>query len=135
MSTGEAPAEALTPLRDITDIEPMSGDDAACVEALRKVLYEFRAQTRFGITLLHEHFPLNHGEILVEEIDVENRTLTTRPKLEAEIPTEDRVATSWRLDSSDGGTALAHCRAVSYCISRDPTTGVPVPHWEVRGHK
>lgn len=105
---------ALPQLRDIDEVAPLGPDDQACVDEIRAVLAKHDALQRFGLTLLHDHFPVADDEMLVEEIDVENRILMSRPE---KIRPDDRVIeTSWRLDDMTG---MARCRTV--CKS-DPVT-------------
>lgn len=103
-------AEALPPLPDIDEVEPLSEKDLACIAAVRKVLEEYGALSRFGMTLLHEHFTIADDEIMMESVDKANRVLTTRPVKAAEHPIENSIETSWRLDSSTG---LQRCER--YC--------------------
>jgi hypothetical protein len=105
---------ALSQLRDIDEVEPLGPQDRACVDEIRAILAKHDALQRFGLTLLHDHFPVADDEVLVEEIDVVTRTLTSRP--EKIDPDERVIETSWRLDDMTG---MARCRTV--CKS-DPVT-------------
>jgi hypothetical protein len=95
----------------IEEVEPLSVADRAVIEEVREVLARHGALERFGLTLLHSHFDLGQGEILVETVDKSARTLTTRvlPASDAE-PGATLVETSWRLDASDGQP-----RCLTYC--------------------
>lgn len=105
---------ALPQLRDIDEVEPLGPQDKACVDEVRAVLARYDALQRFGLTLLHDHFPVADDEVLVEEIDVESRILVSRPE---KISPDDRaVETSWRLDDMTG---MARCRTV---CKPDPVT-------------
>jgi hypothetical protein len=98
---------SLPPLLDIDEVEPLSAADRECLDDVRAVLAEHDALRRFGLTLLHQHFEIADDEVLVEEIDVENRVLTSRPE---KISAADRaIETSWRLDDLTG---MARCRTV-----------------------
>ena len=103
------PLEVLPPLPDIDDVAPISKADQECLAALRSVLAEHGALQRFGVTLLHDHFPVSDDEIMMETVDKATRTLTTRPVKAADHPIENSVETSWRLDSLTG---LARCERV-----------------------
>lgn len=104
----EAPGapEVLPALPDVDDVEPLSENDRACMEDLRRVLEKHGALSRFGIMLLHRHFALADDEALVEFVDVDTRTLTTRPVKAADWPAENAIETNWRLDSQ---TSLQRC--------------------------
>jgi len=92
----ESSAESLSRLPDIDEVRPFGPDDKACFDELRAVLEKHEALQRFGITLLHQHFDIANNEVLVENIDRENRILVSRPvKTEG---TGSAVETSWRLD-------------------------------------
>jgi hypothetical protein len=93
-------------LPDIDEVTPLSDADQPCLAEIRAVLAKHDALQRFGVTLLHEHFEVAEEEILVETIDVETRTLTSRPEKIAELGNYNSVETSWRLDDLN---AMARC--------------------------
>lgn len=62
-------------LPDINDVDPLSPADHACIEEIREVLLRRGCLQRFGLMLLHRHFPLSDDEILVESIDVQTESL------------------------------------------------------------
>jgi hypothetical protein len=98
--------EILPTLPDIDEVEPMSEKDRACVADIRAVLEKHGALSRFGISLLHEHFDIGDDEVMVESVDKENRVLTTRPVKMADHDAVNSIETNWRLDSVTG---LARC--------------------------
>lgn len=63
-------------IADADDVRPIGEHDADCLAAIRDVLKKHGMQDRFGIALLHKHFEMSSDEILLEQNDVENRTLT-----------------------------------------------------------
>src|SRR5688572_22838994 len=86
-------------LPDIDDVEPVSENDGPVLEALRKVLTEHNALDRFGITLLHRHFSLAEGEVLVESTDRETRTQTVEVRPASEVFDGGRLlGTQWAFD-------------------------------------
>lgn len=103
------PLEVLPPLPDIDEVAPLSDADHECIAAVRRVLEQHGALQRFGLTLLHDHFPIADDEIMMETVDKTARTLTTRPVMAADHPIENSVESSWRLDSHIG---LARCERV-----------------------
>ena len=64
-------AEEFNALPHIDDIDPLNVGDHKCMEELRDVLEKHGKLSRFGITLLHRHFDLSDGEILVEYTDTD----------------------------------------------------------------
>jgi hypothetical protein len=109
------PADQIAPahagLLDINDVEPLSDEDKRCFVELKEVLKRHGALQRFGVTLLHTHFPIYEGELLVEECDEESRTLTLRPMKRLGINEENLMQTNWRLDT---GASMGGC--VAYCL-------------------
>lgn len=94
-------------LPDITDVEPVGEADRDCLEEeLRAVLTRHGRLDRFGLTLLHDHFPVASNEMLVETCDPESRTLTIIPEVIDPNDAEYRlVGTNWRF--SDDGDVIA----------------------------
>lgn len=92
----EAPTN-WSDLPDITETEALSDEDRACLADVMEVLSRHKRTARFGVSLLHSHFPMAPGEFLLEECDIPNRTLTIRPV------TADKTGafrpTSWRWDN------------------------------------
>lgn len=86
----------LPQLPDVDEVRPVDETDAACFDEIRQVLGKHGALSRFGLTLLHQHFEIADGEVLVERVNLGARTLTTRPR--ASTATGSSVETSWRLD-------------------------------------
>lgn len=60
-------------------VEQFSENDRECFEEIRDVLKRHGKLDRFGITLLHKHFELQEDEMLVENVDEENRIQTIQP--------------------------------------------------------
>jgi hypothetical protein len=88
---------------DLKDIAPLGESDRQCLEEIREVLARYERLDRFGLTLLHDHFPLEDNELLMETCDPGTRTLTILP--EVIDPTEQRysvVATNWRFSAERG---------------------------------
>lgn len=97
---------------DILEVEPRSDADQTCIDEIKRVLKKHNALDRFGICLLHEHFPMGADEILVEYCDPIARVLTLQPKKKREISVEDVVETAWRLDTE---RALIACGPKQLC--------------------
>lgn len=95
---------------DISAVPPLSDKDADCFRELRDVLARHNCLDRFGINLIHSHFPLAEDEVLVEDVDAANRTLTVRPMKKGIVPPS--VETQWQLSTGD---AVQICHG--YCIT------------------
>ena len=108
-------AGQLATLPDISVVSPLSEQDASCIADVVEVLRKHDCLTRFGLTLLHQHFPVADEEVLMETCDPENRTLTIQPAPKSELGSQQYIETSWRLDT---GTPVMHC-----ICRRDPDTG------------
>jgi len=105
----------LNSLRDINDVKPLADSDEPLVQEIVTVLKKYGALDRFGLALLHQHFPISPDEVLLETTDVAARTQLIRPVHESTLESEDYVETSWRLDT---GQPMMHC-----VCRRDPDTG------------
>lgn len=80
---------------DISVVKPLNAQDRSCFWEIRKVLEKHGLIDRFGITLLHSHFPVGDDEALLETIDAETRTLTIKPVPRADLPPS--IETQWQL--------------------------------------
>lgn len=81
-----APTTEFAP---VADLHSLDASDLECFSALRAVLERFGKLDRFGVALLHRHFDLAQGEVLLEKTDVASRTMSLEPAI---------------VDSSDIGT-------------------------------
>lgn len=100
---------AYRDLKDIDEVTPLGADDGPCLEEIRRVLLKYNALDRFGITLLHSHFPIHEGETLLESCDYERRTLTMHTVRAEHISGEVVVGTAWRLAPVGDVIATASC--------------------------
>jgi hypothetical protein len=91
---------------DINLIPAVSSEDSDCLVEMREVLARHNKLDRFGILLLHSHFPVADDEILLEETDTTTRTSTVRPVKRAELDPDDVINTTWSLNDF---TALQAC--------------------------
>lgn len=97
-------------LKDIHEVEPINDGDLDCLAEVRQVLKRHGKQERFGIALLHKHFEMYDGEILVEETDVQGRVLTIKP-VKQEVA-GNTIETIWQLTDGEH-RAMLGCR--QYC--------------------
>ena len=108
LPTLENPYRGLT---DIDDTPDPSQSEREQLERLADFMAKEGMTERFGITLLHDHFPVSDDEILIEFYDAENRTLTTRPCPKTDLAkyTQAPRETQWRWDNASGLLCLIHC--------------------------
>ncbi len=95
----------------IADVQPRTDGDDPLFTELAAVLKKHNALERFGVTLLHRHFDMRPGEVLLETTDIPSRVQTIEPVPEEELAGVPYVETSWRL--GDGWVAMA-CVCVKY---------------------
>lgn len=107
----------FTSLPDLADVRQVGVEDVAVFVELREVLQRHDALSRFGVVLLHQHFPLSAHERLVEFVDTERRTLTIRPVSVDDRHAANAIQTQWRLDDA---SELLACEQWCY---EDPATG------------
>jgi hypothetical protein len=70
---------AALPDIDLTSVGLLAVDDHACLAEVGRCLVREHANERFGVTLLHSHFPVRDDEILVEEAHTDPQLITLRP--------------------------------------------------------
>ncbi len=105
----ESHAAAVNELRDIDAVESFSERDAACLQEIRDILSKHGLTDRFGVALLHRHFALAEGELLVEFCDRESRSLLTHPVLASAVEEDQLVETVWRFDGFQGQRCVQYC--------------------------
>jgi len=103
---------AMNSFPHVNEVIPLSEADAPLVRELSEVLKKYGALERFGLTLLHRHFPFSDNELLLETTDVESRVQTIKPVPKAVLANEKYIETAWRLDT---GVAITSC----VCIVRN----------------
>lgn len=101
-------------LPDIDDVRPMGPMDRQCLEDIRNVLLKYNMIDRFGVTLLHAHFPVYEGEVLVETCDHNSRALEMHPVAARQDLADQAVETSWRLTAT--GDIFAAAKCTSACV-------------------
>ncbi len=99
-------ALAYRDLPDIDAVTPLDAADFACLAEVREVLSRHGRLDRFGVNLLHTHFPMSDDEVLVESCDDAARALTMTVQPKSALDTADIIPTSWRLTD---GEALLGC--------------------------
>ena len=97
--------------KDIDDVAPLSEEDYPVLSDIRDVLRRHEKLSRFGVALLHSHFELEPGEIMVESADKAQRVLKLEP-VRKEPDTIELMGTIWALADGELST-MAWCRR--YC--------------------
>ena len=119
-------------LPDIEDVPPLSAADEECLSAVREVLRQHGALQRFGVALLHSHFPLDADEVLLEEVDVERRVLTHRVASRRDLTEVNVVGTIWRLDDlPEDDWSMVDVQQLAKDLCRNvcaPERGHPLQH-------
>lgn len=104
---------SVNPLPDINEVRPLSEGDREFLKVAGEFFRAHRQEHRFGIMLLHQHFDLYPGEILIEETDVNNRRQQIGPRLRSEFTSnpEGLMETQWRF----GVQETANLICLLYC--------------------
>lgn len=127
--------QAVTQTQTLPRFEEAEGlgpQDVKFVQDLAAVLEKHGNLNRFGLCLLHDHFALADGEVLVETNDPEARTLRTQ--VEQADRTEHAKPSQWRFmpgadrssadRSPEEGAGGEPYRAILLCT---PSSGCPAP--------
>lgn len=96
---------------DIEDVEPMGEKDSDVLKELHGVLKKHGCLERFGIFLLHKHFEMDDGEMVVEYTDIENREqqlVVEKLSPENTSFSKSRIETAWKF-STDSVTSVTVC--------------------------
>ncbi|MEU2390636.1 hypothetical protein [Streptomyces sp. NPDC007369] len=96
--TTESPM-SRAPLPAFEEAEGLGPQDAEFVRDLVAVLEKHGNLDRFGLCLLHDHFPLGADEVLVETNDPRTRTL--HAQVEKAGRTRHAKASQWRFQRHD----------------------------------
>ncbi|GGZ07571.1 hypothetical protein GCM10010300_59410 [Streptomyces olivaceoviridis] len=114
------------PLPRFEEAEGLGPQDAEFVEDLVAVLAKHGNLDRFGLCLLHDHFPLRAGEVLVETNDPVARTLHAH--VEKADRTQHTKASQWRFVPHAGrepgaGSADGSFQEIMLCTTLDLCPG------------
>jgi hypothetical protein len=94
-------------LEDIDEVERLNPGDYECLAEVREVLKKHGKRDKFGVALLHKHFDLAEGEVLMEKADPKERVLTIKPVKQKKAGTT--TETIWKLVDGDNPTACQFC--------------------------
>jgi len=70
---------AILPDIDATGVGVVNGVDQECLNEIGGCLVRARLHARFGVTLLHSHFPVGDDETLLEEVQTDAQLISLRP--------------------------------------------------------
>ena len=96
-------------LPDVDSVQPRTEADNPLFQELAEVLEKHGALDRFGITLLHTHFNIEEGEILLETTNRDAREQKIRPVPVNSLAGEKFLETSWRLGPNGKITLACRC--------------------------
>ncbi len=82
---------------DASQTGTLTGEDRQCLAAIGTYFGKSQAASRFGISLLHQHFPIHDTEILLQTISCSTRSITVAPH---PISTENTVPVNMRFAPS-----------------------------------
>ena len=80
----------------IHEVDDLGDDDQDVLAEINDVLIRHGAQHRLGITLLHSHFDLGDGEVLVARVDDEARTMSITTESSDAFEPAELLPTAWR---------------------------------------
>lgn len=79
------------------EARPLNENDQNFIKEIRTILEKHGNLDRFGLCLLHDHFPIAEDEILMESHDKETRKITIVPMKRSELP--EFKPTMWNLST------------------------------------
>jgi len=118
-----APDYARFPDIDTTDVGVLTLYDRACLDEIGRYLVQAKAHRRFGATLLHSHFPVESGEIFVEEVFADQELITVRPVLDE---TSDLFATSVCFDEAETPSGELHLVGLEFASDNALAGVIPI---------
>ena len=85
-------------LKDLREVAPLDERDLACMAELRDVLARHGRLERFAVQLIHKHFELTDGEVLVEYSDAARREHRLCVERRDSAAARGAIPTTWALD-------------------------------------
>lgn len=84
-------------------------EENALFAELSKVMEKYNhLERKFGISLVHSHFPMSANETLYETHDEQNRVLTCVVVPKSQV-TEGTLVSQWQFDESGSATPSQYC--------------------------
>ncbi|WP_414166706.1 hypothetical protein ACMATS_02555 [Streptoverticillium reticulum] len=118
---GNQASTARGALPRFEEAEGLGPQDERFVRDLVAVLEKHGNLDRFGLCLLHDHFPVASDEVLVETHDVAARTL--RVSVEKATTTEHTRPSQWRFVRNGDQKVAGH--AYQVILQCTPASGCP----------
>ena len=97
---------AVLPDIDLPAMQALDDGDWECLDEIGGLLIAKGANDRFGVTLLHSHFPIGDNEIMIEEPRTGERAFTLRPVEHRAAGAGDHVAINLEFGSGRDDGAL-----------------------------
>ncbi|MEV4743295.1 hypothetical protein [Streptomyces sp. NPDC049555] len=116
----------ISPDRALPSFEEAEGlgpQDSPFVRDLVAVLEKHGNLDRFGLCLLHDHFPVADDEVLVETHDVAARTLSIQ--VEKAATTDHTRPSQWRFVKTGGTGGEPEGQACQVILQCTPVSGCP----------
>lgn len=96
-------------LPHMDEVAPIGDKDRAVLEELREVILRHGYGDRFGVCLLHRHFPMDPQEVLVETTDESARMSAIEVCRRGEVPSGSFIETMWHFVEGETNTGT-ECR-------------------------
>lgn len=107
-NTTPTPGKQAPTFKRIDESDALSADDLECMREIRQVLERHGKLERFGVTLLHEHFAMRPGEVLLEASNADTRRMSLEPAI-VDPSDVTSISTQWYLGQSVP-LSLVKCR-------------------------
>jgi hypothetical protein len=91
---------------DMPNAGTLSNTEQDCLDEIGALLTATAATGRFGVTLLHAHFPVRDGEMLIEQVEQSKQAFTLHPVAADAAAAVDFVATNLMFDDPCGDDSL-----------------------------
>jgi hypothetical protein len=112
-SNKEINMSIASPLPTFEHAAPLGENDSAFLQEVATVFERYGNIDRFGLCMLHEHFPVADDEILMETHDSQARTHAVRTIKRSDIG--DAKDTMWRIRADDGAEPAFQAEALMAC--------------------
>lgn len=83
----------------IDRFDGLKPNEQECLTQLATVVLKNNAEKRFGVSLLHQHFSVNTGEVMLETRDTEQRVLCMQPVSSQELVGKPLIPVNFKLSS------------------------------------
>lgn len=96
-------------LPDMNDINAgvLSREDQVCLNELGRSLLNTKSNSRFGISLLHSHFPVSDTEVFVQTSDATERTVSLSPQRLEPTLQKSMAALNVRFEETQTSNAIS----------------------------